>query len=517
VGVVEGGAHRLDDEEGGGDVEAGAGGRVALEAGERDAVDRFHDEVGLVGVDAEVEDLDDVAVGEALDDLGLGAQQRGDAGARGELAADLLDDDALAEAAGSVEMGQIHFAEPAAPEPLADDVSAQASGPAHPPMIRHRDSFPARIARGCVVWAVAVTARPAAAEEVLVWPRTPTTATAEAEAALRAAGHRPREFAGLRAQMIAEDAAAQAAARAALAEVERDLASARAAFLGQRYAEMIAALERAEATAVATLGAGPACVATVWELEFQLGLALLSRGQAGDAERARARFAVALAVDPQRRPEAGLYGPDVGLAFVQAVDAVARTPARPIAVTLAPDDAAIAVDCRPVTEAGLRPGLHVVRVEAPGFNSEARVVEVGAAGELQVALRADAAGPLGAWWVRGGLDPIGASARAAVQARVGAVQVIWLVEEDAQHVARAMSAGQLRRVARAATAGEAVVQVLAVPVPTRDRPAQQRRPRRRAGLWIGLASAALGGVALGLGLGLGLPAREQAHLKLVVP
>ncbi|MFY0533336.1 hypothetical protein [Nannocystis pusilla] len=121
---------------------------------------------------------------------------------------------------------------------------------------------------------------------------------------------------------------------------------------------------------------GPLCAATLWELEFQLGLAYGARKGPGDAERASARFALAWALDGERRPLGALYGPDVGLAFAQAVDAAARRPSRPVTVEVTPDDARVAVDCRPLAaDSGLRPGLHAVRVDAPGHGVFAQVVE----------------------------------------------------------------------------------------------------------------------------------------------
>jgi hypothetical protein len=379
-------------------------------------------------------------------------------------------------------------------------------------MIRHRDSFPARLARAVAV-GIAVLARPVGAAEpdVLVWPRTPTTAVDGVDAALRSAGRRPRDFAPLRARLLAEDEAERAAARAALAAVERELAAARQAFLAQRYDDMLAALARAESGAAAALPPGPQCASALWEIEFQLGLAHLARNSPGDPERARARFLLALALDPERRPVAALYGPDVALAFVQAVDEAARRPPRPVRLALAPADAALAVDCRPLPEApSLRPGLHLVRVAAPGHAPDARITPV--ADELRATLSPDPAAPLGPWWVRGALDPASASARAAVQALAGAADVVWLEQDDGRHVARRIAGAQPRRVARADTAADAAVQALAADRPP-ARPAPPARRRTALLLGLGLGGAALTGLALGLGLGLREP---TAHLQLVV-
>lgn len=391
---------------------------------------------------------------------------------------------------------------------------------------RHRDSFPAGLAVVATLLglgaasptraspALARTTATRAAEDPLVWPQGPAVATDGVDAALAGAGLRSRDFGPLRARLVDEAAAEATAIRAALAEVEQRLGAARAGFLAQDYAAMIVALTTAEAAAIAALPAGPACAATLWEIEFQLGLGLLTRAQPGDAERARARFALALALDEARRPVPGLYGPDVGLAFVQAVDEAARRPARPLQRALSPVDATVTIDCRALTpEAALRPGLHLVRVDAPGHRGRAEPLELDAT--LTVTLSPTRELQLGGWWQRGALDPASASARAAVHAFSGATRIVWLAETDAEarHVARLIVDGAVKRVARADRAGDAVVQALLVEAP--PAPAQPRRTRR-TGLWLGLAGAALGSVALGLGLGLGLREPTNAHLQLIV-
>lgn len=368
-----------------------------------------------------------------------------------------------------------------------------------------------------VAMALAAPATATAGEDVLVWPRRPTTALDGVDAALRAAGHRPRDFVKLRARMIAEDEAHQAAARVAWTAVEQALAAARAAFLAQRYDDMIAALLRGETDALAAATAGPTCSAPLWELQFQLGLAYTARDRPGDAELARARFALALALDPERRPVAALYGPDVSLAFLKVVDEVASRPARPLRVDVAPTDAQLTVDCHPLAPpTGVRPGLHVVRVGAPGHLSTASILLLGDDPSLQLRLAVDPAPTPGPWWIRGALDPASASARAVVQAVAGPVRVVWLDEVDGVHVARLVQDGQLRRVARADLPGDAAVQVLAADAPPPSDPPPPPRPRRRTALILGLTGAALGSLALGLGLGLGLRDPASARLQLVV-
>jgi hypothetical protein len=141
-----------------------------------------------------------------------------------------------------------------------------------------------------------------------VWPRSSAIATDGVDEALRGAGLRSRDFSPLRARLIGEHEAQAVTTRTALSAVERGLASAREAFLDQRYDAMIAALMATE-TAAAALPAGPLCSASLWEIEFQLGLAYTARGQDGDGARARARFVLVLA-----RTQAHAARGDQGLA-----------------------------------------------------------------------------------------------------------------------------------------------------------------------------------------------------------
>ncbi len=352
----------------------------------------------------------------------------------------------------------------------------------------------------------------APADPLLVWPRSSETATDGVDAAVREAGAVPREFGPLRARLISESEAQAVRTRAAIDATERGLIAAREAFLAQDYDAMIAALMTAEAAAVATLSSGPLCSATLWELEFQLGLAYTVRARDGDRERAHDRFGLALALDSERRPIPGLYGPDIGLGFLQAADDAVRRPERPVIVRVTPADAEVTIDCRTLnttTEALRRPGLHVVRVDAPGHRPEARVAALADPLELKATLQPTSGAPLGEWWRRGALDPTSASARAAVHAYTGVTRIVWLESSEARHVARLVTEGVVRRVARADTAAEAVVQVLAIETPP---PPTTPRRRSRTGLWVGLATVALGSVALGLGLGLRDTSGPRLHL-----
>jgi tetratricopeptide (TPR) repeat protein len=353
---------------------------------------------------------------------------------------------------------------------------------------------------------------PARARELLLWPRTPTTAVHGAEDAARREGHTLRELGPLRERLLAEADAQHEAAAKALAAVEAGLAAARRAYLEQRYDDMIAELERVEATAVAALDDEALCSATLWDIEFQLGLA---HGARGDPQRARDRYALALALDPQRRPDSALYGPDVGFAFLQALDQ--QRPLRPVRSLVRPEDAGVRIDCRPLPALpGLRPGLHVLQVSAPGHAPEARVLELAAGAAIAAELRPEPSAPLGPLWVAGRLDIADASTRAALQRLADGRPILWLAADGDRHLARLVLGDHLHDPARGDSPGQAVTAALR-PITQPRAPADKPRLTRRARLWVGLTTAALASLALGLGLGLGLRHPDSGRLQLVVP
>jgi hypothetical protein len=223
---------------------------------------------------------------------------------------------------------------------------------------------------------------------IMVWPGEPGAAVAEAEAALRAEGVEVVPHA-----RVGEASAGYRAAAAEREQAQRERVEAALGAAQQRYLEldlphMLATLDAAEADAVAL--ARPGRCEGLWELEFRQGLGRWARGGEGDEAEAGARFELALALDPERRPLGELYGPDVSAAFLRAVQDRSARFARPVPLRVQPADAHVEIDCRALDERepSLLPGLHAVRVAAPGFRAWSGVVDLRARGSIEVALAA---------------------------------------------------------------------------------------------------------------------------------
>ncbi|MBL8972834.1 MAG: hypothetical protein JNK56_19765, partial [Myxococcales bacterium] len=330
-----------------------------------------------------------------------------------------------------------------------------------------------------------------------------------------------RELGPLRDRLLREAQADSEAAAQTLTAVEAGLAAARRAYLEQRYDDMISGLGRLESDAARALDGHALCSATLWDIEFQLGLAHGARARPGDELRARDRYHLALALDPQRRPDSALYGPDVGFAFLQAL--AEQRPLRPVARAVVPADASVRVDCQPLADlAGVRPGLHLIQLDAPGFAREARVIDLGPDDRITAELRPDPDDPLGPAWLAGRLDPADPSARAAMLRFTAPLAFVWLAADGdgPRHLARLVDRDRLLDPARGDSPGQAVTAALASLRPaTMPKPGRDDKPRtnRRTRLWAGLTSAAVASLALGLGLGLGLRDPPGARLQLVAP
>lgn len=259
----------------------------------------------------------------------------------------------------------------------------------------------------------------AAPERVLIWPRAPDDPTAAAEKAARAAGAVVVSFSPLATRLADAGAAETERQRQAVESVEAALRQARSEALARRWPEMTKALTAAETAALDVIGQ-PDQTQTLWELQFQRGLAGV---WGGDAAAARARFLLALEIDEARSPSRDLYAPDVLKAFTEAVDARASTPARPLPLRVTPADARVVIDGAPVIDNArsrqLRPGLHVVVATAPGHARFARILDVTGQSTLDIALEpvaGDAATRIGASWSAGQLDPSSRTGRALIAA-----------------------------------------------------------------------------------------------------
>jgi hypothetical protein len=372
---------------------------------------------------------------------------------------------------------------------------------------------------------------------ILVWPGAPGAPVAQAEEALRTVGVTvaPQAVVG---EAVAEHRAARAEREQAQRErVEAALVAAQARYLELELAGMIDALEAVETDAVAL--ARPGRCEGLWELEFRLGLGRWALGTEADAG---ARFELALALDAERRPLGELYGPDVTAAFLRAVEQRSARVARPVRLRVQPADAAVEIDCREVDERepSLVPGLHAVRIAAPGFAPWSGVVDLRAEGAIEVALMALPAGEparrLADSTDADAVDDGSASAHALVLAlaRERGAQAVLVVGQSTAgvHVRAWGRDGIGAAVERPALAPalHAAIGLLdddgrlraPAPVvaaergdPDRGPAERERRPVLRTWwFWTIVGSVVVTGGALGLGLGLGL--REPSPGRLVV-
>ncbi len=346
---------------------------------------------------------------------------------------------------------------------------------------------------GCLAGLLAATmapaqadqAAPAGPERVLLWPRDPRTDVQPGERALAAAGRAVTPFAGLGARLRERGELAEARTSEVLDAVQAGLAQARQAYLEQRFDDMIATLGEIEARSLAVL-AEPQHVAVLWEVSFQRGLAHRARAarsgdaatnaasEAGpkatsDAAQAAARFRLALALDPERRPLRELYGPDVSAAFADAVSADAAVPQRPVRLEVTPADAIVAIDGVAVVATGnapgrtrhLRPGLHVARASAPGYETGAALVTVDDSRLVRMVLQAhrdpDPLARIDASWSAGVLAPGTASGQRAIVAAAASVGAGLVIVIDAASVPGRVTA-QALSVASPGTRVDAPVQ-----------------------------------------------------------
>ena len=372
----------------------------------------------------------------------------------------------------------------------------------------------------------------AAPPSVLVFPRSPETSAAAGEQAVRAAGLGAVPFAPVAERLRAGEAHERARLDAVLAGVERRLAAAGQAFLEQRYDAMLADLGALEAESLDVL-AHPEHCSTLWEVEFQLGLARATRRAAGDEKESRQRYLFALSLDPERRPVKELYGPDVLQSFAVALAERSRTALHPARVKVEPPDATVAVDCVPLLEPGqgrlLGPGLHVLRAAAPGYRSRA-VVFSGAG--VVVALDRDGAEdpaePLGASWAAGALRADAPATLAAVRAvgRASGARAVLLLDAPgggpatARLLTQADATAPVVRPTAAAAAAAALERLapdgtLRAEAPRPALPAPPRRPSvlGRWWFWTAVGAVAAAGVAIVV---MTLP-EEPDRVRIVAP
>jgi hypothetical protein len=374
-----------------------------------------------------------------------------------------------------------------------------------------------------------VSARPR--PRVVVFPQAPGVRIGAAERVVSEAGFELVSFAPLRRRLIDGGERAAAEESSAIGAVERALAAARAAYLEQRFDAMVATLIEAETSALRFL-AQPRHAATLWELEFQIGLAELSR-QRPDA--ARSRFALALELDPERSPRRELYGPDVVRAYAEAVDARALVAARPAPLAIAPADALVVIDGTPVVDNArprdVRAGLHVVTASAPGHQTHAAILDLAPGDPIEIELASapgEAIDRVAASWSTGGLDPTSMSGRRAIAATLGnlGATAALVISADRGHgeaaalVITGEDATPPQRRSSSAAAARAALALLRRDGTLVAADAQRRSSSNAAGgtsvfgrwwFWTAVGAAA---VAVGVGIGIAALTPEDRLLLL---
>lgn len=353
---------------------------------------------------------------------------------------------------------------------------------------------------------------------MLVWPEDGHASAVDVQVVTEA-GFEAAHF-GAQAERIATARArVRTETKTQLEGVRDDLARAQALYLEQDYAQMDRVLAEAEARALPLLAVPSACE-TLWELEFRRGLA--ARGRA-DADAAQARFRLAAALVPQRRPELGYYGPDVAQAFAEAAQAERASVKTPLGFSVMPADGTRVVDCRPVDarEVEVSMGLHVLWAGAPGHRPEARIVDLSRTQTLRVVLPADGLRGVDAIAALPDvveLDVSGPSSRAVLlqAARAEADAMVWLGTDGRTWRAQLHLERGRGKVHVAGTRAEAItaavseldadgtLRMLSPSVQPTPAPAPTRKPLvRRWWFWAATGGVVATAVAVGLAVGLG--------------
>ncbi len=375
---------------------------------------------------------------------------------------------------------------------------------------------------------------------VMVWPGEPEAPIEQAEAALQTEDVSVVPQRPVREAVAGHRKARAKREQAQRARVEAALEAAQGHYLDLEFEPAIAALDAAEAEAIAV--ARPGRCDGLWELAFRQGLMHWANGETTDA---RARFELALSLEPERRPLAELYGPDVTAAFLQAVQTRTARIARPVPLRLQPADATVEIDCDAIDEPEppLRPGLHAVRVAAPGFRPWAGMLDLAAQPVIEVTLEPlPAAGEPAQRWAEStdadAVDDASSSAHALVLelARAHGASAVLVVGPGRAGVrVRPWGSDSIGSPVERAELPPALHGALSflgpdgrlqapAPVIAPDREGDPRRrpdhpPRKpvlRTWWFWTIVGGAVTGTALGLGLGLGLGPREPAPGRLLI-
>ncbi|MEM7158465.1 MAG: hypothetical protein AAF799_36840 [Myxococcota bacterium] len=373
---------------------------------------------------------------------------------------------------------------------------------------------------------------------VMVWPGEAQAPVARAEASLRGSGHEVRARADVDAEIGDRRGALALQTRERSDGIERALTTAEGRYLSQEFDAMLEGLSGAEADALAL--ARPGHCEGLWALQFQRGLGRGARGLPGDAEASEDRYGLALELDGQRRPLHEVYGPDVSAAFLRAVQRQSLRVPTSVPVQVEPADATVEIDCQPVDSRSpsLRPGLHAVRVSAPGFAPHVAVVDLRSSSTVDVQLVALPASERASHrWADStdseGVDDGSESAHAAVLSVAeseGAVAVLVLSPVEGGWRVRPWGRDGIGSAVERAdldVALDAAMKLLddeghlhtpapvVAELPLQDPPTGRRSVFRTWWFWTAAATVVATGVAVGLGVGLGRRSSSPEQLVIV--
>lgn len=333
----------------------------------------------------------------------------------------------------------------------------------------------------------------------MVWPVSPAADGGPAEAALSDAGVDIAPFEPIAVDLRKAHADAVDADRAALAAVQKALDDARTAYLELRWDDMVSAVDLRPHLALLSR---PEHKELLWQMTFQRGLGLLSRKDPVAAEYLR----LALTIDPARRPDKALYGPDVVSAFADVV--AATVVARPVTISVDPPSARVVVDGVPRIDStrsvSLPPGLHVVRASAPGYETHAALLDTRERATTTVTLPVarDRRTSVGVAWMRGLLSGAAAHERRAMLALAGASRIV-LVDGTRARIIDARGAGEWVTGSSSADAVARAVAPPAAPVSTPPRVPASTPIYKRWWFWAAtvgvVTSAAAAGYAVSSG------------------
>ncbi len=363
---------------------------------------------------------------------------------------------------------------------------------------------------------------------MIVWPADGNAAPTDVET-VNAAGFEPVDFGEHARDVEAGRERERTEANAALETVREDLERVQALYLEQDYAQMDRVLAAAESRVLSRLALPDACDA-LWELEFRRGLA--ARGRSDD-DAARLRFRFAAALDPERRPDAGYYGPDVAQTFVAAAALEGASVKAAVGVSVTPSDATRVLDCRVVSnvesEMKLSAGLHVLWAGAPGVRPEARIVEVPASTSVRLELGADGRRGAEAIAVLPDVVPVDVtlpSSRVVLEQALEdreADAMVWLKSDGTGWTAQLYVDDTRGKMVRGDTRVEAIAAALEElspdgrlrmtppsvdPAPSREPPPARKPLARRWWFWAAAGGVVLTAAAVGLAVGLGRSGRE---------